>query len=59
MTIKKVIACTDLEGVAGVVSFEQQAFPDGKYYEQAKLLLTAELNAAVEGLLEEGVEEIL
>jgi D-amino peptidase len=50
---------TDMEGVAGVVSFTQQSYPDGKYYEQAKKLETAEVNAAVEGLLAAGVEEIL
>lgn len=50
---------TDLEGVAGVVSFEPQAYPDGKYYEQAKKLLTAEVNAAVEGMMSQGVEEVI
>lgn len=55
----KVIIGTDLEGVAGVVSFENQGNPNGKYYEQAKKLLTAEINAAVDGLVESGAEEIL
>jgi len=50
---------TDLEGVAGVVSFEDQAFPSGKYGEAAKKLLTAEVNAAVAGLVEAGVEDVL
>ena len=55
----KVFMVTDMEGVAGVVSFEQQSYPDGKYYERAKLLETAEVNAAVDGLLDAGVEEVL
>ncbi len=55
----KVLMMTDLEGVAGVVSFEDQAYGTGKYYEQAKKLLTAEINAAVEGMVEEGIEEVL
>jgi len=55
----KVIVCTDLEGVSGVVSFGEQADSNGKYYEQAKRLLTGEVNAAVEGILDENVEEIL
>jgi D-amino peptidase len=55
----KAYVMTDLEGVAGVVSFESQAYPEGKYYEQAKLLLTAEINAAVDGLLEAGVDDVL
>lgn len=55
----KILIMTDLEGVAGVVSFEDQTGPTGRYYEAAKKLLTAEVNAAVEGLLQEGVEEAL
>lgn len=50
---------TDLEGVAGVVGFGPQAYASGKYYEQAKRLLTAEVNAAVAGLVAEGITEIL
>jgi len=55
----KVLMMTDLEGVAGVVSFDTQTSPGSPYYEAAKKLLTAEVNAAVEGLLEAGVEEVL
>lgn len=50
---------TDLEGVAGVVDFESQAYDTGKYYEKAKELLTEEVNAAVEGSLRAGATEIL
>lgn len=55
----RVYVGTDIEGVAGVVSFISQSYPDGKYYEHAKRLLTAEVNAAVEGMLEMGVDDIL
>lgn len=55
----KVFLGTDLEGVSGVVSFEEQTYPTGKYYEAAKRLLTAEINAAVDGLLAEGVDDVL
>lgn len=55
----KIYMGTDLEGVAGVVSFTAQSYPDGRYYDAAKKLLTAEVNAAVEGLLEAGAEDIL
>jgi D-amino peptidase len=55
----KALMLTDIEGVAGVVSFEQQSYPDGKYYEDAKKLLTAEINAAVDGLVLEKVDEII
>lgn len=55
----KVYVSTDLEGVAGVVSRENQCFADGKYYETAKRWLTAEVNAAVEGMIAEDIKEIL
>ena len=55
----KVLIITDIEGVAGVVSFAPQTGADSKYYEAAKKLLTAEVNAAVEGLLEAGADDIL
>ena len=50
----KVYIGTDLEGVAGVVTFTQQTYSNAKYYEQSKKLLTAEVNAAVEGIVEMG-----
>ncbi len=50
---------TDMEGVAGIVSFTDQSYPDGRYYEAGKRLVTAEVNAAVEGLLSVGVEDVL
>jgi D-amino peptidase len=55
----KVFIMTDLEGVSGVTSFLDETYPTGKYYEQVKHLLTAELNAAAEGLLEAGATDIL
>ncbi len=55
----KILMMTDLEGVSGVVSFEDQTYSTGKYYEKAKELLTREVNAAVDGLLSEGAEEIV
>jgi D-amino peptidase len=55
----KVLIGTDLEGVAGVVSFRQQTYADSRYYDRARRLLTAEVNAGVEGLLRAGVEDIL
>jgi D-amino peptidase len=55
----KIVIMTDMEGVSGVVSFEDQGYPTGKYHEQAKKLCTAEINAAVEGLVAEGVDDIL
>ncbi len=55
----KALIGTDLEGVAGVVSFDTQTYNGSKYNEQAKMLLTEEVNAAVDGLVEAGIEDIL
>ena len=54
-----VIIGTDIEGVAGITSFESEAYDTGRYYDRAKRLLTAEINAAVEGALEAGAKDIL
>ena len=50
---------TDLEGVAGVLNFAGWCEAHSRYYEKAKALLTREVNAAVEGFLEGGADEIL
>jgi D-amino peptidase len=55
----RVFLLTDIEGVAGVVSFKDQTFADSKYYDNAKKLLTAEVNAGVEGFLAQGATEVL
>ena len=55
----KVAIMTDIEGVAGVVTFEKDSYPTGKYYEDAKKLLTEEVNAAVAGFVEAGATEVL
>ena len=55
----KVLIGTDMEGVAGITSFEDQGYPTGKYYDRAKHLVTAEVNAAVQGLLDAGVDDVL
>lgn len=50
---------TDLEGVAGVINFDDHGTPKSRYYEVARELTTREANAAIEGLLEAGAGEIL
>ncbi|NLE46090.1 MAG: M55 family metallopeptidase [Chloroflexi bacterium] len=57
--VKRVAILTDLEGVAGVVSFLDQTFPDARYFDDAKRLLTKEVNAVVDGLLSAGVSDVL
>lgn len=55
----KVYIMTDMEGVCGVVNYEDWATPAGRYYEEGKKLLTLEVNAAAEGFFEAGAAEIL
>ena len=57
--IKKICIITDLEGVAGVLNFDEWCDTDSRYYELAKEFLTNEVNAAVEGFFESGVKEIV
>ncbi|MGQ9514806.1 MAG: M55 family metallopeptidase [Thermoproteota archaeon] len=55
----KIWIMTNLEGVAGVFSFDQHASFRGKWYDLSRKLLTQEVNAAIEGAIEVGVDEIL
>jgi D-amino peptidase len=54
----KIYISADIEGVAGVVSFEQTR-PGSAEYERARRLMTEEVNAAIEGALEGGAMEVL
>lgn len=55
----KIYVMTDMEGVCGVINSDDYASPGCRYYEVARELTTMEVNAAIEGLLEAGAEEIL
>jgi len=55
----RVFIGTDIEGVAGVVTFYAQTTPGNPGYEPARRLLTGEINAAVEALVAAGVDDIL
>ena len=55
----KVYIMTDLEGVAGVLDADDWIFPASRYYEEAKRLLTAEVNAAVKGFFDAGATQII
>lgn len=50
----RIMLVTDLEGVAGVKNAEDWIFPATPYYATATRLLTAEVNAAVEGFFAAG-----
>ena len=57
---KKVFVITDLEGVSGVFSTELQCEPfESPRFQEARKLLTGEVNAAVEGLLEGGATGVV
>ena len=54
----KIYMVTDLEGVGGVVRNEQTT-GEGAEYEVARSLLTKEVNAAIQGALDGGADEVL
>ncbi len=54
----RVYLSCDMEGVAGVVRPEQTN-PDHAEYQAYRRLMTAEVNAAIEGAVEAGVQEIV
>jgi len=57
---RKVFMVTDLEGVDGVFDFDLQCNPyHSPRYEESRKLLTDEVNAAAEGLLEGGATEVV
>jgi len=56
----KVIMITDMEGVDGIWDSEQQCMPNkSPRWEESRKLLTGEINAAVDGLLEGGATEVV
>ena len=56
----KVIMITDMEGVDGIFDSDQQCIPNkSPRWEESRKLLTGEINAAVEGLLEGGATEVV
>ena len=57
---KKVFIITDMEGVDGIFSSEQQCIPyKSARWEESHKLLTGEANAAVDGLFDGGATEVV
>ena len=57
---KRVFMITDMEGVDGIFNSELQCNPlQSPRFEESKKLLTGEINAAVDGLLEGGATEVV
>lgn len=55
----KVIIIADMEGIAGIVSKVNQCVPGSIGYKDACILMTKEVNAAIEGALKAGATEII
>ncbi|MEH7386942.1 M55 family metallopeptidase [Bacillus sp. JJ1521] len=53
----KIYVSVDMEGIAGIL-LPEQLKKGGLLYEEARKLLTAEVNVVIEGLIEAGAEEI-
>ena len=49
----------DLEGITGIVNFEQQAKPGASQYEEARRFLMSDLNSAIEGAIDGGATDVL
>ncbi len=54
----KVYILVDMEGISGIVRSEQVS-GSGSEYEEARYLLTKDVNAAIEGALEGGATEVI
>jgi D-amino peptidase len=54
----KIVVGVDLEGITGVVSSEHTS-PEGRLYREAVELMAGDINAAVEGLVDAGVDDIV
>ena len=50
---------SDMEGVGGVYSWDEQVAPGQRRFEESRRLLTGEINAAVDGALEGGAGEVV
>jgi D-amino peptidase len=55
----RVIIISDLEGVAGIVRWEQTSHKGGELFQEARRLYTQEINAAVRGASAAGATEII
>jgi len=57
--LMKVIILTDMEGSAGIISWDEFCGLQGRYFEIGRKLTTLEVYAAIEGLLDAGAKEIV
>ena len=50
----KIYVMCDLEGITGIVNFEQQVKPGAPQYEEARRFLMSDLNGAIRGAVDGG-----
>jgi D-amino peptidase len=55
----KIFVICDMEGVGGVIDHRSQCWSDGAFFQQARSIATAELNALIEGAIDGGATEIV
>lgn len=55
----KIYISADIEGIAGVVASTQVSLTGGIQYSSARLLMTQEVNAVIDGAFEAGASEVL
>ncbi len=55
----KLYVQTDMEGVAGIVNVDDYLDSSGRYHEKGKRLVTEEVNAAVRGFIEGGLDDVV
>jgi len=55
----EVFIMTDFEGATGVMTADEQINPAGRAHEEARRMFTGDVNAAIEGALDAGADEIV
>ena len=55
----KIFIMTDIEGVAGVITYQGWANGDSRHFQDSRKLLAKEINAAVDGFFASGATEIV
>ncbi len=55
----KIYISADMEGISGVVHWEEQTFKEGHDYQRFRKLMTEEVNAAAAGFFEAGAEKVV
>jgi D-amino peptidase len=55
----KVLVMTDFEGATGVMASDEQIDPTGRAHEEARRMFTGDVNAAIEGALDAGADEVV